>query len=156
MRRAERQVTDLTEIRSIVNECKVMRIGLYDGEGPYIVPVNFGYDMASDGSITLYFHSAKEGRKAQALYERKAVAVEMDCSHELVAAEQPCNYSYLYQSLIGTGIPRSIEDPTEKKAALNRIMLHQCGKEFSFADASVKNVAVFEIPLASYTVKQHR
>lgn len=156
MRRSERQVTDLKDIRSIIEKCRVMRIGLQDGEGLYIVPVNFGYSMAGDGSVSVYLHSAKEGRKAAALYEGKVVAVEMDCSHELVSAKQPCNYSYLYQSLIGTGAPRSIEDTEEKKEALNKIMLHQSGKEFSFTDAAVEHVAVFEIPLDSYTVKQHR
>ena len=156
MRRSERQVTDLKEIRDIIDTCKVMRIGLQDQEGLYVVPVNFGYSMTEDGGISVYLHSAKEGRKAAALYGQKEVAVEMDCSHELVEAGQPCNYSYLYRSLIGTGIPRSIEETEEKKAALNQIMLHQSGKTFDFPDAATDNVAVFEIPLNSYTVKQHR
>lgn len=155
MRRSERQVTDLTAIRSIIDNCKVMRIGMQDEEGIYIVPVNFGYDMAEEGSVKFYFHSAHEGRKIKALSECGKIAVEMDCSHQLVNAERPCHFSYRYQSLIGTGIPRSLDDPEEKKRAMNKIMLHQAGKEYAFSDDMVSSVAVFEIIVKEYSVKQH-
>lgn len=156
MRRSERQVTDLEEIRGVIDACKVMRIGFTDAEGAYIVPLNFGYKMDEDGGVRVYLHSAGEGRKVTALCAGTPVAVEMDCAHALVEAQTPCGYSYLYQSLIGTGIPRMLKDTEEKKAALNQIMRHQTGKEFAFEDAMISRVAVFEISLTSYTVKQHR
>lgn len=156
MRRAERQVTDLETIGDIVRRCKVVRIGLEDAEGPYIVPVNFGYEMSEDGRLVLYIHSAGEGRKVKAFCAGRPVAVEMDCSHELVAGELPCQFSYLYQSLIGVGEPKRIADVQDKKDALNKIMLHQSGKEFVFTDDSVSGVEVFEILIGEYTVKQYR
>lgn len=155
MRRAERQVADIKTIRSIVERCKVMRIGLQDAKGLYIVPVNFGYEMKEDGSLNLYLHSASEGRKVAALSSGKAVAVEMDCSHELVHGEQPCKFSYLYQSVIGTGMPRLIMDTEEKKKIFNLIMLHQTGKTFEFSDAMLEHVTLFEIEVQDYSVKQH-
>ena len=155
MRRAERQVTDIITVRSIVEKCKVMRIGVQDEKGLYIVPVNFGYEMKEDGGLKLYLHSAPEGRKAAALSSGREVAVEMDCSHELVRAERPCNFSYLYQSVIGTGRPRLIEDTEEKKKYFNLIMLHQEGKTFEFSDEMVEHVALFEIELQDYSAKQH-
>jgi len=35
---------------------------MIEGKIPYIVPMNFGYEMA-DGALSLYFHCANEGRK---------------------------------------------------------------------------------------------
>ena len=58
MRRTDREITDLIEIESILNDAIVCRIGLADGGEPYIVPVCFGY---LDG--TIYLHSAMAGKK---------------------------------------------------------------------------------------------
>ena len=43
MRRKDREVTEMEEIQQIFDECKVCRIGIMDENGPYIVPVNYGY-----------------------------------------------------------------------------------------------------------------
>ena len=40
----------------------------------FIVPVNYGYDL-TEGQLTLYLHSAREGRKAAAFRRGGAVAV---------------------------------------------------------------------------------
>ncbi len=41
MRRKDREVTDFAEIVRIIDQCAIVRIGLADGDFPYIVPVNF-------------------------------------------------------------------------------------------------------------------
>ena len=43
MRRKDRRVTDEALIDSILKECGVVRIGLYDEDRIYVVPVNYGY-----------------------------------------------------------------------------------------------------------------
>ncbi len=60
MRRDDREITDLLEIESILYHAIVCRIGLTDGNEPYVVPVSFGYEEG-----TIYFHSAPEGKKSQ-------------------------------------------------------------------------------------------
>ena len=62
MRRKEREVTDIKEIREVLDSCKVCRLGIADEGGAYIVPLNYGYRL-EDGVLTLYFHGAKEGKK---------------------------------------------------------------------------------------------
>ena len=59
MRRKEREVTDIKEIREVLDSCKVCRLGIADEGGAYIVPLNYGYRL-EDGVLTLYFHGAKE------------------------------------------------------------------------------------------------
>lgn len=41
-------------------------MAVHDEEGMYIVPLNFGYTYEED-VLKLYFHSAGEGRKVDAL-----------------------------------------------------------------------------------------
>ena len=45
MRRGERAVTDMPGILDILQKCQVMRLGLSSPEGPYVVPLNFGYAL---------------------------------------------------------------------------------------------------------------
>ncbi|MBO5094338.1 MAG: pyridoxamine 5'-phosphate oxidase family protein, partial [Lachnospiraceae bacterium] len=62
MRRKDREVTDFDEIIKIVDACQIVRLGLADGDFPYIVPVNFAYQV-QDGTLYLYIHGAMAGRK---------------------------------------------------------------------------------------------
>ena len=59
MRRKDREITDIEEIRDIIEKCKVCRLAMQDEEGLYLVPLNFGYEFEEE-SLALYFHSAKE------------------------------------------------------------------------------------------------
>ena len=42
MRRYKREVQDTRQIRRLLEECQVLRIGTMDQEGMFIVPVNYG------------------------------------------------------------------------------------------------------------------
>ena len=44
MRKKDREVTDEEKIKQIIKDCHCCRVGLYDGNSPYIVPLNFGYE----------------------------------------------------------------------------------------------------------------
>lgn len=43
MTRREREVTDINEILKIMDACKIVHIGLVDGDQPYVLPMNYGY-----------------------------------------------------------------------------------------------------------------
>ena len=45
MRRKDREVTGFSEIMKIVEQCEIVRLGLSDGDYPYIVPKNFAYEV---------------------------------------------------------------------------------------------------------------
>lgn len=157
MRRQNRQVTDLAEIKAIVDEIKVARIGMFDGEQVYVVPLNHGYEMGDDEKIALYFHCAKVGRKAEILKKNPNVCIEMDGRHELVSADAPCDHSYYYASLIGNGTVEFVEDVVEKAHALEVVMKHQTGKsDWTFDEKWVNAVLIMKVELTDYTVKQHK
>jgi nitroimidazol reductase NimA-like FMN-containing flavoprotein (pyridoxamine 5'-phosphate oxidase superfamily) len=61
------------EIDQFLTCARVGRIGLISKEGPYIVPVGFGY---SDGKI--FFHTCKDGLKMEVIRANPNVCFEVD------------------------------------------------------------------------------
>ena len=156
MRRQNRQVTEITEIKQILNEIKVARLGMFDGKQVYVVPLNHGYEMEEE-KIIFYLHCAKVGRKVEILKENPNVCIELDGRHELMTAEAPCDHSYYYASLIGNGEVQFVDDFAEKAHALEVVMKHQTGKtQWQFDEKWVNAVCVIKIELTDYTVKQHK
>ena len=72
MRRKDREVTEMEEIQQIFDECKVCRIGIMDENGPYIVPVNYGY-VRKEGKVILYIHGAREGKKIDLIRKNASI-----------------------------------------------------------------------------------
>lgn len=124
MRRRDREICGIDEILGIVERCRVMRIA-FPGNTPYIVPLNYGYAM-NDGKLRLYFHSAREGRKAGLLRSSDTVAFEMDRLEDFVTSEIPCKWTAMYESAVGTARPVLLSEADEKARGMDSIMAH-CG-----------------------------
>lgn len=73
MRRKDREVTELEAVMEIIRQCDVLRLGLADGDYPYIVPMNFGWEEKG-GRLYFYLHGAAEGRKAELLRQTGLVS----------------------------------------------------------------------------------
>ena len=140
-------------MKSIIDTCKVCRIGMIDEQGIYIVPMNFGYEFV-DEKLRIYLHCAKEGRKLFAIAVNPSVCVEMDCEHQLVEGDIACTYGYRFASVIGNGKAVIVEDIEEKKHGLSVLMRHQTGKDFVFEDAQTRSVAVVRIDVETFTGKR--
>lgn len=121
MRRNDREVLELDDILKIVDKCEIVRLGMVDSGIPYIVPLNFGYEVIDD-TLIMYFHSALEGRKIDILKTNPFVCFEMDCSLKIIKHEIPCKWSAEYESIIGYGNVSFIENADKKKKALDLIM----------------------------------
>ena len=94
MRLHKREIRDPETVREILDECDVVRLGTRDGEGMFIVPVNYGYELSekADGQrLTLFIHGAGEGRKADAFDACRDVAVELDCRHGIITGDYTCS-----------------------------------------------------------------
>lgn len=154
MRRKDREVTKTEELLQIIDKCKVCRIGMLDDGQVYIVPLNFGY-IFENNQLSLYFHSAKEGKKLDIIKKNNNVCFEMDGEHKLTPADTPCRYSYAWESVIGNGWAEFIEDAAEKIKALNILMKHQTGTDFVFDEKAAQSVAVFKITATSISGKKH-
>ena len=155
MRRKEREITDYNTMLDIVHKCNCIRLGFVDGEDAYIVPLNYGYED-KDGKLVIYCHGAKEGRKAELIKRNGRASFEMDTKHELVAGNIACDYSYMYQSVIGKGSIEFIENYEEKKHALEVIMAHYSDKkDWQFSEARINAVAVMKLNVTEWSAKEH-
>ena len=43
MRKEKREIQSLSEIAELLSRCDTIRIGINDGDAPYVVPVSFGF-----------------------------------------------------------------------------------------------------------------
>jgi nitroimidazol reductase NimA-like FMN-containing flavoprotein (pyridoxamine 5'-phosphate oxidase superfamily) len=116
--------------------------------------MNYGYTM-EEGRLTLYLHSAVQGRKLDMMRANPKVFFDIDCDLMPFEGRVPCQYGLVYSSIMGRGTATMVEDVEEKKQAMTLLMKTQTGKDFTFEDRLVSIVAVVRIDVAEYTAK-HR
>jgi uncharacterized protein len=151
MRKANREIKDPKAVRSIMEEAAVCRIGLSDDGTPYIVPMNFGL-----GENCIYLHCAAEGRKLDIIRQNNRVCFEMDLFREVILGRSACGSSARYESVIGFGCASIVEEPGEKRAALDRIMEH-CGAQgaFIYQEDILEKTTIIRIAIENITAKRH-
>ncbi|AEF84599.1 5-nitroimidazole antibiotic resistance protein [Treponema primitia ZAS-2] len=155
MRRSDREITDVEEKLKILRKNKVFRLGMAEQNQPYIVPLNFGFEF-DGGLLTLYFHGAREGKKADILARNSQVCFEMDGEHSLVTGEEAAAYSFAYESIIGFGTAELLTKDEEKIRGLDALMKHQTGedREWHYTESQLKAVAVYRIRVSSFSGKR--
>ena len=156
MRRKDREITNLDEVIDILDHTDVIRLAMNNGDFPYIVPVNFCYELTANNQLIFYIHGAKVGTKVELLRKNPLLSFELDAEHQLIPKERACKYSFNYASIIGNGYATFIEEPTAKMAAL-QVMMNKFApnKTFSFTESDVKPVIVIKIEVQAYTAKKH-
>ena len=154
MTKRELQITDEGEIRAILDEAKVLHLGLCVDNAPYVVPMNYGYTM-EEGRLTFYLHGALRGKKLDMIRANSRVFVELDCNRVPFEGDKPCQYGLGYSSVMGRGTATVVDDVEEKMKALTVLMKTQTGKDFTFNEQLVSIVSVIRIDVAEFTAK-HR
>ena len=155
MRRKDKEITDIDEKLSIIHKCKICRIALSEKNKPYIIPLNYGYNFENN-LLTLFFHSALEGKKMEMMKNNNHACFEIDCDTKLIEAGNPCKYGYAFRSIIGFGKIFFLEETKEKIEGLNRIMEQQTGKKeiYEYSQEALNNVVVYKMAVEDFTGKQ--
>lgn len=159
MRRFEREITDLKEILEILNSFECIRLGFNAEDYPYIIPMNFGFKLDND-KIILYFHGAKEGRKAEII--KKGIktglkaAFEADRAIRVSGKDTACSFTMKYESIMGGGVIELIENSDEKLEALKEIMKHYTKENLEFNPAVVERTMVFKLIVNEISAKANR
>lgn len=154
MTRRELEITNPEQILDILNQCRILHLGLVDEGMPYIVPMNYGFTM-EDGRLTLYLHGANKGYKLDVIRKNPVCCFEMECGVTPFEGKAACQYGTAYYSLMGRGKAVIVEDVQEKMKALTILMKTQTGKDFEFNERLVSIVSVIRIDVDCYTAK-HR
>ena len=153
MTKRERQVTDREEILKILDTCKILHLGLVDGDEPYVVPMNYGYVMEGE-QLTLYMHGATKGYKLDLMRKNPKVFFEMECDVQGFEGEIACQYGTVYQSIMGRGKATIIEEPQEKIETMKLLKKSQTGRDFEFSEKMVSAVVMIRIDVSEYTAKR--
>lgn len=154
MTRRELEITEQAEILRILDESKILHLGLVDDGMPYVVPMNYGYTM-ENGKLTLYLHGATKGHKLDVIRKNPVCCFTMECGVQPFSGKIACKFGTSYYSLMGRGTAEILEDPAEKMDALSKFMYTQTGQDFTFNEKLVSVVSVIRIDVSAYTAK-HR
>ena len=153
MRRKDREVTDFNEIVKIIDECEVLRLGLADGDFPYIVPVNFGYEVDGE-QMYFYFHGAKEGRKYELLSKNPCCSFEMDIQMKIDCVEETGDVTTRYKSVMGTAEVEFLEGE-EKKTAIEKYLMgrYEETRNFEYKCARMEHTALVRLRVTDIIAK---
>jgi len=148
MRLSDQEITSQAAIEAIIEEAKFCRLGLVDGDQPYVVPLLFGYQ-----DKTLYFHCALEGRKIDIIKKNPKVCFEVDVSTKLIGAEEACSWDLKYKSVIGFGKAYLVEDLDEKKKGFRILMAHYSSKTYHIPDKDIEESGIIRMDIEEMTGK---
>ncbi|MDI6711887.1 MAG: pyridoxamine 5'-phosphate oxidase family protein [Anaerosomatales bacterium] len=137
------------EADALLRRAQVLRLAMADEDGPYVVPLNFGYD-----GERIYVHGAREGRRLDAIARDPRVCFEVD-EGEVVPGALPCRYTARFSSVVGYGRARVLETVEDKLRGLEVLMRHYGGPVEGFDEAVLEKTSVVEIEIESMDAKRH-
>ena len=154
MRRKDREVTDFNTMISIIDECDIIRIGLADGDFPYIVPLNFAYTADENQQIRFYIHGAMAGRKYELMQKNLKCSFELDIPLEMDCIYEKKDVTMRYKSVMGTAEIRFL-DGEEKQSAIDNIIMNRYDetRNFEYNKSVVSRTAVAELTVLDWTAK---
>ncbi len=152
MRRADRRITDTAELESILRQGRVLRLGMCDGDEPYVLPLNYGY---SEGVI--YMHCAKEGRKLDVLRANPKVCFEVTVDEALCPPKntEACGFTMRFRCVMGRGVAEIVEDAAGVRRGLEALMEHYAGGGYSFGEKLLSQTAVIRVRVDAISGKQN-
>ena len=159
MRRQDREIKDPSVILDIINSLPIGHLAMNDAGKPYGVTMNYLSELDADRNAVLYFHGAKEGRKAEILARDQHVyffAERDDGPKVIVRPNGTKSVTNLYVSVAGEGVMELVEDAAEKRRVL-LAMANAFSDEpiESIPDAVVERTAVWKLVLHGVTGKSN-
>ncbi|MDO4474958.1 MAG: pyridoxamine 5'-phosphate oxidase family protein [Eubacteriales bacterium] len=153
MRRKDREIKDFQEMVNIVDGCHTLRLGIADGDFPYIVPVNFGY-TAEDGELIFYIHGAMAGRKYEMLKKHPYCSFEMDEALEMDCIYEAKDVTMRYRSVMGKAEVSFLEGE-EKKQAVDSVLMarYEETKNFEYNEKMLERTALMKLSVTEWSAK---
>lgn len=152
MRRKDREVKDFETIKEIIAECEIIRIGLQDGDYPYIVPLNFGYAIEGE-RICFYVHGAMAGKKYELMKEKGVCSFEMDCAHKMELLPKAKDVTMRYKSLMGKASIEYLEGEEKRKGIDILMARDERTRDFAYNEAVLPKTLVAKLTVTEYTGK---
>ena len=122
MRLAEKEVTDPAWCRAVLDEAPYLVLALNDAGAPYAVPLCVAL---ADGRI--YLHMATAGRKLDLLRADPRAGFTAVAHAAVIPGETACATGIRADSVAGTARCTIVDDPGERRAALDAFALKYVG-----------------------------
>jgi nitroimidazol reductase NimA-like FMN-containing flavoprotein (pyridoxamine 5'-phosphate oxidase superfamily) len=153
-----RAVTDRARLHALLADGLLAHLGVVRDAHPVVLPTAYGVDLhGPDDDGTIYLHgSVAAGWLTAALAGEVCVTItELD---GLVAARSGFHHSMNYRSAVIIGRPRLVEDPAERRRALDLIVDQMIpGRAATLRPPTRKELAataVLALSLAEASVKE--
>ncbi|MEG0050967.1 MAG: pyridoxamine 5'-phosphate oxidase family protein [Terrisporobacter sp.] len=151
MRIENMDVTDVNVLRDIISQCQVVRVGMCTKNKPYIVPLNYGYEISNE-QLILYCYCTSEGKKLDILRENPNVFIEIDRENNLI--QKDASYKSEYFSILSSGKAEFVDLIYDKIHGLNKIIEHQASHNNSkIKHESINNINLIKIKCNNLTAK---
>ena len=153
MRRDEREIKDRQVLLNMLVKAQVMHLGLCAAGQAYVVPLHYGWDE-QEGQLSLYFHSASDGKKIDYIRVNPSCFVCITGAMQVKQADEACDWCAAFESLMIEGTVSILSDEAEKSKGLDAILRHYDfqGKPV-YKDSSLRNTCVCRILVTSITGK---
>ena len=151
MGKEERIIGERAEMEGIIRECRVCRLGMVDGDEPYVVPLSFGYDGRN-----IYFHCGLSGRKLDILRRNPKVCVEFDRLDGMITAERGCGWSMRFRGVLVFGTAVIGESRKEKIRGLDVIMAQYTPGAFTYPDDTLERTGIIRVEVEKMTGRARR
>ncbi|MDF1603680.1 pyridoxamine 5'-phosphate oxidase family protein [Nocardioides sp. YIM 152315] len=156
-----RMVDDRAELHALLADALVAHLGVTvsrDGVGhPLVLPTAYGVDLdGPDEGGTLYLHGSVAAGWLRAS-EDATVCVTVTELDGLVAGRSAFHHSMNYRSAVVIGTARPVDDPGERRRALDLIVDHMIPGRSATLRASTRKelaaTAVLAVPLHEASMK---
>ncbi|SHN62615.1 hypothetical protein SAMN02745728_01287 [Desulfovibrio litoralis DSM 11393] len=154
MRRKDRELKEYKDITAILDECEVLRLGLCLENKPYLVPMNFAYELIGS-QFYFYLHSALEGRKIDIIKQNNNVCFEVDCAYKKIPAEQACEWTAKFKSVVGEGKIFILDNDQDKKNALDVFMKKHGFHKEEKSEYNLNSVLILKIVVEDISGKSN-
>ncbi|MCR1783883.1 pyridoxamine 5'-phosphate oxidase family protein [Nocardioides carbamazepini] len=152
-----RAVADRAELLALLADGLVAHLGVTIGDHPIVLPAAYALDVdGPDEDGTLYVHGSVAARWLRESAEA-TVCVTVTELDGLVAARSAFHHSMNYRSAVVIGRARLVDDPGERRHALDLIVDHMIpGRAATLRPSTRKELAataVLAVPLHEASMK---
>ena len=97
------EITDINEIDAVLNDARMCRLALLNGDKPYIAPMLFG-SCLSGGNPEFYFRCGEKSELIDIIKKNNKAAFEIDRLYEVLPGEEnPSLFEAAYEFVGGAG-----------------------------------------------------
>jgi nitroimidazol reductase NimA-like FMN-containing flavoprotein (pyridoxamine 5'-phosphate oxidase superfamily) len=145
-------------MRAFLHRAQIARIASRWDQQPFINPTTFFYDEANHRII---FHSNIAGRVHSNIERHPDVCVEVSEFGKLLPSNVALEFSLQFRSAVVFGKARLIEDQTEKREVLHKLIAKYFGemaidKDYrSATEKELRSTSVYEIQIESWSGKEN-